>query len=124
MEIDNQQLGLANNDAKHQGVMGLGPGTGSSSPEQYPTIVENMAARGHITRAAFSMYLVSFCDVLLYQYVLMTSEHSSSIGRKCSLRRDRHDEVHWLPRNTTNRKHHLTLVPDPNLCRDYLGNIL
>merc|ERR1711977_374744 len=47
VEIDNQQLGLANNDAKHQGVMGLGPGTGSSSPEQYPTIVENMAARGH-----------------------------------------------------------------------------
>jgi len=57
VEIENQQIGLANNDAKNQGVMGLGPSTGSSSPEQYPTIVENMAARGHITRAAFSMYL-------------------------------------------------------------------
>jgi len=56
--LKNQRLGLPRNTTPGSGVMGLGLSAGVAAENQYPAIVDHMAAEGVIGRAAFSLYLV------------------------------------------------------------------
>ncbi|UNI15918.1 hypothetical protein JDV02_002402 [Purpureocillium takamizusanense] len=55
--INGQRLGLPRNTTPGSGVLGLGLSAGVAAEQQYPAIVEHMAAEGVIGRAAFSLYL-------------------------------------------------------------------
>ncbi|GJN86406.1 hypothetical protein PLIIFM63780_009986 [Purpureocillium lilacinum] len=55
--LKNQRLGLPRNTTPGSGVMGLGLSAGVAAENQYPAIVDHMAAEGAIGRAAFSLYL-------------------------------------------------------------------
>jgi hypothetical protein len=59
MKVENQQLGLALESVRPTGIMGLGFSKNVAATREYPTIVDNMVAQGHIDTAAYSLYLNS-----------------------------------------------------------------